>query len=292
MRIPGAATARRWWLALPRISQVFIALAGLDILTRLFGLLGGSLYLALDDPLGTFSSLFPHDALILLPAILLWRRPDALATTPLVLQGAVTVALVEALNGPLRSLVSGDPRDPFGGATFIAIAATLVTAGGWVAIARGLRWFTPAKPSETIAGLANVVAGGLVLGAIIGAIGALFLPNVDFGEPLWNDLIRLNSAIQSLGGLALAYLAWIVVRGSGDHTRPFEATYVATVALAALAVGAVLNQFVGPGMFWVLVYWLTHNVAMTAFVVAFGLGLADPSGTIEPAVQTEQPVPA
>ena len=33
------------------------------------------------------------------------------------------------------------------------------------------------------------------------------------------------------------------------------------------------------------VYLLTGPVAITAFVVAFGLGLADPSGTIEPVTQ-------
>ena len=38
--------------------------------------------------------------------------------------------------------------------------------------------------------------------------------------------------------------------------------------------------------------WITGPVAMTAFLAAFPLGLADPSGTIEPAVHTEQPVPA
>jgi len=31
---------------------------------------------------------------------------------------------------------------------------------------------------------------------------------------------------------------------------------------------------------------------MTAFLASFGLGLADASGTIEPAVHNEQPVPA
>jgi hypothetical protein len=43
---------------------------------------------------------------------------------------------------------------------------------------------------------------------------------------------------------------------------------------------------------WVVLGWLTGPVAMAAFVASFGLGLADASGTIEPAVHTQQPAPA
>jgi hypothetical protein len=291
MGIPGLARARQWWRSLPRLVQVFVGLAALDVVVRALGLFGERLYVG-GDLLAVTATFLPHDALILLPAIIVWRRPDALVSMPLVLQGAIAVALAELLNQPLRAVVSGNPQDPISGATVIAMTAAIVAAGGWVAMARGFRWFSPAKPSETIAGLANLVAGGLVLGAVISTIAALFLPNIEFGDALWNDLIRLNNAVLSLSGLGLAYLAWLVVRGTGDPTRPVEATYLATMALAALAIGSVLNQFVGPGTIWVLIYWLTHNVAMTGLVVAFGLGLADPSGTIEPAVQTEQPIPA
>jgi hypothetical protein len=292
MRIPGLAAARQRWRSLPRLAQVFVALVGVDLVIRAAGLFGTGMSLDLADPLGTSWSFFPHDLLILLPALIVWRRPDALESMPLVTQGAVAVAITELLSTPLRGVVSGNAADPFTGPTIIAVTATLVTAGGWLAIARGMRWFSPAKPDESIAGLANVVAGGLALGAIAGAIGALFLGNIDVGQPLWNDLVRLNNAILSLSGLALAYLAWVVVRGTRDPERPFAATSLATVALAALAVGSVLNPFVGPGPVWLLVFLLTHPAATTALVVAFALGLADPSGTIVPAVQTEQPVSA
>jgi hypothetical protein len=292
MRIPGPARARRLWAGFPQLVHVFVALVAADLLARALGLLGMTLHVNLKDPLGTFATFFPHDALILLPALIAWRRPDALEAMPLVTQGAITVALVELLDTPLRGLVSGSQANPFALPTVVAIAATLVTASGWVAIARGMRWFTPWKPQESAAGLANLIGWAFALGAIIGAISSLFAPNVETGVPLWNDLARLNNAVVALGELALAYLAWIIVRGTFDPGRPPGATYLATVAVAGMAVGSILNSVVGEGSLWVLAFFLTHQVAVTALVVAFGLGLVDPSGTIEPAVSTEQPVRA
>ena len=293
MRIPGLARAQQWWRSLPRLAQVFVALAGVDIVIRALGLFGTTFSYGSLDPLSLVLGFLPHDALILLPAVIMWRRPDALETMPFGLQGALAVALVELLSAPLRGIVSGNAVDQMTGPTIIAIAATLITAGGWIGIARGMRWYMPAKPDESVAGLANIVAGGLVLGAFFGTILALFVPNsFELGDPLWNDLARLNGAILSLSGLALAYLAWIVVRGTRDPGRPPAATYLATISFSALAIGSLLGPFLGPGVLWLLIWLLTHQLATTALVVAFGLGLADPSGTIEPAVQTEQPVPA
>jgi hypothetical protein len=78
LRIPGAAAARRAFLGLPPVARLFIGLAGVDVVVRGLGLFGTGLFLFLDNPLTWFSAFFPHDALILLPALILARRPNAI----------------------------------------------------------------------------------------------------------------------------------------------------------------------------------------------------------------------
>jgi hypothetical protein len=119
----------------------------------------------------------------------------------------------------------------------------------------------------------------------------------DLGDPIWTALLQLNSAMFVVQSLAFAYLARIAVLGTGDPGRPAAATNLATGSLVLLAIGAIvlaigplLIPVTGQNAIWVVLGWLTGPVALTAFVASFGLGLADPSGTIEPAVQTEGPV--
>jgi len=292
LRIPGAAAASRGWMGLPALARVFVALVGVDVVVRALGLFGTSLYLSLDNPLTWFTAFFPHDALILLPALVIARRADALETTPLVVRGAVAVAVVELLNTPARGLVSGNAPDPVVAPTVVSIVALLMTAGGWVWLAQGLRALNPGKPTETIAGLANLVTGALAIAAFANLVLALFGGAPDVGDPTWTSFFQLNSAMLVVPALAFAYLARTVVLGTGDPARPIEARRLATGALVLLAIGSIVMLGVGQGVLWILIGFITGQVATTAFVVAFGIGLADPSGTIEPAVQTHQPVPA
>jgi len=293
MRIPGSATLRRAWRALPILARVFVALAGVDVAARALGLFGTGLYLHLEYPLTWFTAFFPHDALILLPALIVARRPDALDSMPLVVRGAVAVAAVELLSAPAGNLVSiGNAPDPVVAPTVISIVAQLVTAGGWLWLAQGLRALNQAKPTESIAGLANLVAGALAIAALANLALALFGPQPDVGEPTWTTLLQLNNAVLAVPALAFAYLAGSTVLGTGDQTRPYAARQLAMGALVLLAIGSLVMFAVGQGAVWVLIGFATGPLPMTAFLVAFGLGLADPSGTIEPAVQTQQPLPA
>src|SRR5262245_6464097 len=84
LRVTGAAWARHTWAGLPQLSRSFVALAAIDVVVRALGLFDTRLGFAVDNPLSWFSAFLPHDALILLPAILLARRPDALESTPLI----------------------------------------------------------------------------------------------------------------------------------------------------------------------------------------------------------------
>jgi len=299
LRLPGAATARRAFLGLPPIARVFVALAGVDVLVRALGLFGTGLFLFLDNPLTWFSAFFPHDALILLPALVIARRPDAIEATPLVMRGAIAVALVELLNTALRGIVSGNPIDPFVAPTIVSIVAILFLAGGWYWLALGLRALNPVRPADSSTGLANLVSGALVIIALMSFVTTLFGPVPDVGDRSWTTLFQLNSAMLVVQSLAFAYLARVVILGTGDPARPVAATNLATGSLVLVAIGAVflaigplLIPVTGENAFWVVLGWLTGPVAMTAFVASFGLGLADASGTIERAVHTEQPVPA
>jgi hypothetical protein len=299
LRIPGAAAARRAFLGLPTVARVFVALAGVDVVVRALGLFGTGLYLSLDQPLSWFTAFFPHDALILLPALAIARRPDAIEATPLVMRGSIAIALVELLSTPARGIVSGSSIEPIVAPTIVSIVAILFQAGGWYWLALGVRPLNPVRPAESSAGLANLVAGGLALTALIGLLTTLFGPAPEVGDPTWTALLQLNSAIFVVQSLAFAYLARIVVLGTGDRTRPTAATNLATGSLVLLAIGGVVD-LLGPllvpvtagNSIWVVIGWLTGPVALTAFIASFGLGLADPSGTIEPAVQTQQPLPA
>ena len=293
MRIPGADRARQAWRGLPGLGRAFIVLAAIDVVARALGLFGTRLFVNLGDPLGVITAFVPHDALILLPAVLTWRRPDAVEATPLVMRGAVLVALVELLDAPLRGLTSGNPLDPFVLPTIVSIAATFLTAAGWVTLAIGLRDLNAPLADQSTAGLANIVTGSIVLAAIVNLAGVLLLPQGDLGDPRWNALLQLNAGMFVLQALSLAYLARVVVLGNGDARRPGIARTTATAAAVLIAIGSIVSAVIGllalsqialaqsiwsgGGPIWLAISLLTGPVAMTALVVAFGLGLADTS---------------
>jgi hypothetical protein len=292
IRIPGANRARLLWSSLPQLSRVFVVLTAVDIVVRALGLLGTELNLYLESPLSWFGAFFPRDAMILLPALLLARRPDALDTSPMVMRGAVLIALVTLLDAPLRGLVSGNPVDPILAPTVISLLGILLMAGGWWWIAQGIRGLNPVRPAESFAGLANLVGGAIAIAALANLAIALLGPAPDIGNPTWTSLLQLNSAMFAVQSLALAYLARTIVLGTGDPSRPREPLSLATASLVLLAIGSLLQLIPLQGDLWQVLYWITGPVAMTGFVVALGFGAAEPSGTIEPAVHTEQPVPA
>lgn len=301
MRIPGSAAARRAWQRLPRLSQVFVALAGLDIVIRALGLFGTYMFLELSVPFSLLTAFLPHDALILLPAILLFRRTDAATATPLVMQGAILLAIVEFAGEPLRGLTSGNPVSPIAGPTLVAITASLLTAAAWVTIARGLAALNATAPNSfrvdpSTLGLSNVVGGAIALGALVSLAVVLLLPGSDIGDPAWNSLVQLSSAMIVVPSLAFAYLARVVVQGRDDDRRPARSRSTGTAAMVLVAIGSIIAVVTGLFGLAQTVYALpgagflgavstgfalvTGPVALTAFVVAFGLGLADTSARI------------
>src|ERR1043166_1773692 len=101
MRLPLQAQAwvdrlRAW----PMLAQIFVGLTVLDIVFRGLGVIQPAMYLSTQNPLTFVTAFLPHDALILLPALVVIRRRDAESAMPWVLRGAVLIALETLLWAP------------------------------------------------------------------------------------------------------------------------------------------------------------------------------------------------
>lgn len=282
----------RAWNRLPNLGRLFVALTAGDILARALGLAGMSLGIELSYPITLVSAFLPHDLLILLPAVLIARRHDAPTATPLVFRSAVLLSLVTLLTSPLsNAAAAGAGEAGFVMATSLAILATVLRAVGWLGLGNGLRDLAVEAPRPTIAGLANVVFVLLAASAIVALTLLLVLGPPDLGDPLWTTLSLLSSALVTLESVAFAYLARVVVRGTVDPRRPPLATYLASASMgvAAVAIGivgvlgvATLVQlgFKLPGSSvggLLNIGWVGTEFPLTAFLIAFGLGLADTS---------------
>ena len=293
IRVPGLEPARRFWNRLPLLGRVFLVVAPVDLVVRLLGIPGLESHLEIGLPIAIFSSFLPHYAMLLFPVVVLARRPDAATATPLILAGAVALALVELLGGPLSLWLSPIVGD-ITGWTVLQLAIAIARGGAFLALAYGLLAIDRSVPSPTAAGLANLVGGVITVSAIVSVLVQLLGQQVDLGTPEWSRQFLLTGVAGQLVLLAYAYLARAAIRGSTDTTRPRAATTLAAGgmvlggidAFLALASGAlVLLQILFaistpdvPGSFG---FWFIGNgIVLTLLVVAFGLGLGDASATI------------
>jgi hypothetical protein len=290
LRIPGVDRIRGGWGRLPALGRVFVALALVDVVIRAFNVGGLSLFFDPSSPATFLFFALPHLALVLLPAVLLARRPDALVATPLIVWGAVALALVELLSEPLFTvLVPGTDADLTGWA-LLQVVAVFARAGGYVGIAMGLVALATFEPRPALRGLANVVAGVFVGAAVTVVLLSVVLPPTDFGVPGMGGLTLLVGAVGELATIGFAGLAWAILRGTADARRPVEARYLAFGAIILAATNAFLTLGVNvAGLVQVLLGapltaattfglgFLGTGLVLTLLVVAFGLGLADTS---------------
>jgi len=297
IRVPGPILGAsemllRAWNRLPNLGRLFVALTAADILARAVGLAGMSLGIELSYPVTLVSAFLPHDLLILLPAVLIARRHDAPAATPLVFRSAVLLSLVTLLTSPLsNAAAAGAGEAGFVMATSLAILATVLRAVGWLGLGNGLRDLAVAPPRPTIAGLANVVFVLLAASAIVALTLLVVLGPPDLGDPLWTTLSLLSNALVTVESIAFAYLARVIVRGTVDPRRPPLATYLASASMGVAAVAIGLSGIVGVAALVQLGFnlssgsvgglvnlgWVGTEFPLTAFLIAFGLGLADTS---------------
>ena len=301
------------WRRMPLLGKVFVGLAVLDIVVHATRFAGLSLNIEPVVPMSLVTAFLPRSLLILLPAVILARRPDAARATPLILRGAVIVALVELVVEPLNTLVIGPGgQDSFAAWGLMSIAASITTAIGFVAIAIGLAALNRSMPGPAVTGLANLVAGTIGLGAITSLLVLVVTPQVDLGLEGVNAILVLASAFYLVPSVALAVLARAIVRGTNDARRPAAATFTATAAMVISAVGwflvLLVNVIVVAQVAFLLstatlagsvsLGWAGDGMVMSALVIAFGLGLADGAFSIpagEPALppaSDEAPVEA
>jgi hypothetical protein len=301
---------RRAWTDTPLLARVFVGLAIVDVLVRWFGILQPAQSGFLDLR-GLYGFFIPHDLWILLPAILLVRRPDAGRATPLILYGAVLVAAVRLGGASVIDLFGGTEL-----AAWLVLGAVraVLLAAAWLLLARGLRRLNPAQPAPTAAGLANLVLGCSLLGTGVGLVSSLLhvTTEVDLGT---GSADVLSIAGSTAAQVAWAYLLWIVLRGMGDSRRPGIALTMAATGAAVTGVLTGLTMIVGPVVtaaqpsveFWTgsglqdllnALGFIAIALGETLLVAAFALGLGEPpisyarpTTAVSPAAPDATPLP-
>ncbi|HEY2917027.1 MAG TPA: hypothetical protein VGI98_07425 [Candidatus Limnocylindrales bacterium] len=277
------------WRETPLLVRVFVGLALLDIVSRGLGFLQPRTDPGL-DLFGIYAMFVPHDLWILLPAVLLIRRPDAARATPLVWWGAVIVAAVTAVERPLESLFTGS----FGAtpmSTEIGILASIAFLVAWLLMARGLAALNPTAPTPQVAGFANLVVGIGAVGLVVQLARSL-ADGIVTGDPALDGLLVLGNIVAVARLATWLYLLWIVIRGVGDTRRPMIATLAAaigaaitglfdavttmttTAMLALQTPGQIATGALGDVTFALAL--LSVGIGQALIVVAFGLGLAEP----------------
>jgi hypothetical protein len=291
IRMPIQAQAwvdrvRAW----PTLAQVFVGLTIADIVSRGLGVIQPAMYLSTQNPLTFLTAFLPHDALILLPALVVLRRRDAESATPWVLRGAVVIALEELLWSPTTSMASdltatGNPELVF----WLTALGAIVRAAGWLLLGVGLMRLNPPAVRAPIAGLANLgmwLVAGSAFFTLIGLV--LSAPQIDF-DPERSGTIAITNAVAAVAVLGFAYFVRAVLRGLEDPARPLPATRLAAsgVLLTALLglCGSILYAFAVAAFPFAtqllsalaLPFSLLGDVAGYVLVVAaFGLGFAAP----------------
>jgi hypothetical protein len=275
------------WRETPPLARLFIGLALVDIVSRGLGILqprydiGGDLF-------GAYFMLVPHDLWILLPAILLLRRPDAASATPLTWWGGVVAAVATLVERPLASLLGG----PFG-PTNLSIEISILTSIGLVLafllLARGLAELNPVEPTASAAGFSNIVIGLGGLGILVGVVQSV-VGDLAPGIPAIAGLLALSSVVFGARQAAWLYLLWLIIRGLGDTRRASLAITVGVIGASIAGLlspsGAILGAMAaaipgaagasGLGSLAYALNLLGVGIGEALVLVAFALGLAEP----------------
>lgn len=266
---------------LPPMAQIFIVLTIGDAVARTFGLIEPSVG---GDEIGLFSSFSPRDAWILLPAIVLIRRPTAAADTPWVHRGAIVIAIVTLLARPTAVLLGNLlPADDIESHVALVVVESVLTGVAFLIIGFGLGRLNPPSPQPALAGLANLAALGVLGAFLVGFVASLLTDlrlDIIFSPPWW------SYAGGIFHGGCVAYLVRAVVRGLGDPSRGETATRVAASGALLWALGLFGEGLVAGS------YVITHALSLSAdlalafellqavgpllIVIGMGLGLADP----------------
>jgi hypothetical protein len=278
--------------SVPLIAWVFIGLTALDLLARWIGVLSSDLYVPLDNPpldnpASLLTWILPHDALILLPALVVIRRHDAATATPWVMGGAIVVALVELLRRPTESILSGGMQTGSAESVVGFALGPVAAAVGWIMLGRGLSILNPREPEAQIRGLANIGAALVIVAAAVNWF-ALVVESSNLESLDVNGAFVIVNSVAALSSLGWAYFVRAVLLGRDDPNRSIQVTRLAAVgvlisAMAGLII-AVLTAVASANIQVAVDLEIALGVpivdasvlVVTLVVVAFGLGLADP----------------
>jgi len=293
MRVPApVAGIPARFRALPVLAQALIVIAVVDALVRTIGLLEPAA--RFDGPISAIGSYVPRDLWILLPAILLVRRPSVADDMPTLFRGALLIAIVTLVAQPTIVLLSdltqaGEPDlSIFVG---LDLVRDLALACAYVLLALGLATLNPRQPRPVVAGLGNLLGWAIVLALAAQLLAGIAIDAFHGGDPTVN--------LVSLAGLTaaqvtLAFFLRAVARGLDDPSRAERATRIATAGAALITLDIVFEAGLS-----VLAAALQGNVAgqqtlidisqwsstavgvvvLTGYVLlfaGFALGLADP----------------
>ena len=313
---------------MPPLGWLFVGLAILDVVGRYLGFIAPwILIVGVSDPFAVLTQVFPRALVILLPVFILGQASQAARTAPRVLRGALLLAIAE-LVAPSAMRVTYEtlaPQNLFVW-TCLLVLWTLAKAVAWVMIGVGLRWLAPTAPTPNVARWSNLVAGALVAGALFQVVRALTGAAAAHLDGSGDGVLRVLGWTSFVPeSFALAFVARVVIRGSGDIRRSALATRVAVAAFGVLAAVALIDLtlaiatviWITIGPFFVLGYgsggggifgggeivWFsfpilggwTPSIAMSAFLLSFAVGLARTSSRplgASPAEEHLQPSPA
>src|SRR5437868_6214358 len=224
-----------------------------DAVARTIGLIEPSVG---GDEIGLILSFIPRDAWILLPAIIVIRRPTAAMDVPWLFRGALCIAVVTLIDRPLAAMVGGLlPPDPIEPHVALNSIDAVLTGAALAILAFGLERLNPHPPRPALAGLANLAALG-VLGAFLAGFVASLLTDlrldIVFSPPWWSYAGGL------LHGACVAYFARAVARGLDDPSRAQGATRTAASGALLWALG-----LFGEGLV-AATYVLTHGLGVSA----------------------------
>jgi hypothetical protein len=283
---PAIGTAGLRVSRVPRVAKLFVGLTVLDIVIRallswLESVLSTDGFQSTDSPIGI------AQLLILLPALVLIRRPTAATDTPLVLWGAIVVAVTAFATGGIARFL-GLPADALFLTAQTQLIETLAWTSGVILVARGLSALNPSTPAAFAAGSANLAAGAIVVAAVVSLLSSLVSIETHLNAFLNFDwpasLMSIGAA--TAGQLGIAYLARHVGRGFEDPSRPELATRLGSIAAVLYGVTELLTAvLVGieevtpwhgvPADVLTALSFMADG-ALVLLAVSFALGLADP----------------
>jgi len=292
MRVPApVAGIPARFRALPMLAQGFIVIAIVDALVRTVGLIEPAA--RFNGPISAVGAYVPRDLWILLPAILLARRPTLAEDMPILFRGALTIALVALVGQPALALLTNTEAFDSNLSLFAGLELVVGLAIAWAYVMLGLGFgrLNPRQPRPVVAGLGNLAGWAIVVGLGVQLLAGIAVDAFSGSDPAI-DLASL--AAQLLTQVALAFFLRAVIRGMDDPSRAERATRIAAAGAVLLAVDVVFEaalsvltaalqgSFAGQQTLIDISQWSSTVIAvvvLSGYVLlfaGFALGLADP----------------